>query len=472
MPGVPSGRGCDACRKQKKKCDIDNFPCSRCSRLKIDCIGHGQQRYKFKNKTLDLALPYRPAFKEALRSHQQVLVLQPTQNLSNRLSSLTSRFIHSISLDVDTRFQLPWNFGPFLVGIPCRLGRSAALDAATDTLIAAHTSFCAGNATSKQPVLAKYSRALSDLRHDLDDVVKARSAESLCAVMVLSIAQVRFLTSHPDAKPKLVQIFIFPSQEQGVTHTEGAAQIIKSRGFVTSSDDDFERGLLLCLRAPVVFDALLTDNIHFSSQEWELINVSTPEYQKLPDGRWFDCIAAIPDLLQRCKAALIMCSAPGLHLLALELETRSLLEDCKGIINPLRERLQEYDPAAKPPQLRGHLHAHFLRSLALALATVIILNCVLSGLEGTSDWVCEDSSRLSKEIIDLAERATIYRPLGSAAFIICLRIAWMGAANSSARKEIEMLIFEWDRTCMGLYENDTTLLELARMMRRFTLQDV
>ncbi|KAL8924496.1 MAG: hypothetical protein Q9172_002661 [Xanthocarpia lactea] len=221
-----------------------------------------------------------------------------------------------------------------------------------------------------------------------------------------------------------------------------------------------------------VFDALLTDKIHFSSQEWELINVSPPEYQKVPDGRWIDCIAAIPDLLQRCKAALIMSSAPGLHLLALELETRSLLEDCKGIITTLRERLQNYDPVNKPPQLRGHVHAHFLRSLALALATGITINCVLSGLEGTSDWVCEDSSTWSEEIIDLAEHAIMYRPLGSMAMLICLRIAWMGAANSSARKEIELLIFEWDRTCMGLSENDTTLSELGRMMRRFTLQDV
>ena len=167
-----------------------------------------------------------------------------------------------------------------------------------------------------------------------------------------------------------------------------------------------------------------------------------------------------------------MSPPPGLHLLPLELETRSLLDDCKGIITTLRERLQNYDPATKPPQLRGHVHAHFLRSLALALSTGIVINCVLSGLEGTSDWVCEDSSTWSEEIIDLAEQATIYRPLGSMAMLICLRIAWMGAPNSNTRKEIEMLIFEWDRTCMGLSENETTLSKMGRMMRRFTLQDV
>ncbi|EEA20345.1 hypothetical protein EYB25_007858 [Talaromyces marneffei] len=49
MPGVPTSRGCDACRKQKKKCDAPKPPtkCPRCTRLKIPCTGYGVQRYKF-----------------------------------------------------------------------------------------------------------------------------------------------------------------------------------------------------------------------------------------------------------------------------------------------------------------------------------------------------------------------------------------------------------------------------------------
>lgn len=48
MPGVPSSLACDACRKQKKKCDQRKPKCSRCARLQITCAGNGVRRYKFK----------------------------------------------------------------------------------------------------------------------------------------------------------------------------------------------------------------------------------------------------------------------------------------------------------------------------------------------------------------------------------------------------------------------------------------
>ncbi|KAF4764689.1 hypothetical protein HAV15_001720 [Penicillium sp. str.  len=50
MPGVPTGRACDACRKQKKKCDEKQPACGRCLRLKVSCVGSGQQRFKFKQQ--------------------------------------------------------------------------------------------------------------------------------------------------------------------------------------------------------------------------------------------------------------------------------------------------------------------------------------------------------------------------------------------------------------------------------------
>ncbi|KAL8813217.1 MAG: hypothetical protein Q9223_007095 [Gallowayella weberi] len=169
MPGVPSGRGCDACRKQKKK-----------------------RRYKFKNETVDPALVQPPA--SASRSLARVsppeTVVEPSRTPNNRLSSLTAAFIHSISQQVDIKFQLPWNFGGFLHCVPPRLGRSEALDAAIDSLVTAHKHYCVGGFAPNELTLTKYSRALAVLRHDLDDVAKARSSESLCAVLVISIAQV------------------------------------------------------------------------------------------------------------------------------------------------------------------------------------------------------------------------------------------------------------------------------------------
>ncbi|KAL9012364.1 MAG: hypothetical protein Q9173_002867 [Seirophora scorigena] len=163
---------------------------SRRKRLSIDCVGHGQQRYKFKNQTSELVGARRPALKPKPTCNHPTWIVQPNRTPCNALSSLTSAFIHRISQDVDIKFQLTWNFGGFLAAIPRRLGTSAALDAATDVLVAAHTGYCGGGITVDPSVLTKYSQALSVLRQDLNDVVKARSSECLCAALVLAIAQV------------------------------------------------------------------------------------------------------------------------------------------------------------------------------------------------------------------------------------------------------------------------------------------
>ncbi|KAL8677132.1 MAG: hypothetical protein Q9186_006407 [Xanthomendoza sp. 1 TL-2023] len=117
------------------------------------------------------------------------------------------------------------------------------------------------------------------------------------------------------------------------------------------------------------------------------------------------------------------------------------------------------------------MHAHYLRSLGLAMATGIILNCVLSGLEGTTDWIREESSSWSEEITHLSHLATEYRPLGSMAMILCLRIAWMGAVSPGAKREIEDLLFDYDKACLGSPAQSLSC-DMTRAMRRFTLQDL
>ncbi|KAL9012363.1 MAG: hypothetical protein Q9173_002866 [Seirophora scorigena] len=244
---------------------------------------------------------------------------------------------------------------------------------------------------------------------------------------------------------------------------------MKGRGFARPKDG-FENILLSTLRGPVVFESLLADTIHFCSEDWKLINAQSPETVELPEEQWFSCIAAVPDLLQRSRAALKRHGTPSLHLLGYELETRSLLDVCKPVITTLRQRLLDYDPSKQPAELRSHLHAHYLRSLALALGTGIILNCMVSGLEGTrDDWVCEESSLWSQEIVLLALRAAQYRPLGSMALELCLRFAWMGAASAEAREGVVALLAEYDEACLG-GPTDYECNDLTRLMKRFTLQ--
>ena len=124
--------------------------------------------------------------------------IYPSQSLSNAFTLFTSRFVGAIDSSTDISYQLPWNFGDFLHDIPCRLGANEALDTAADALIATYTRFCCrsgGNTTLDLEILKKHTLALKALRSVLDDPVKACSAETLGAIMLLQIHQVRKVTS-------------------------------------------------------------------------------------------------------------------------------------------------------------------------------------------------------------------------------------------------------------------------------------
>ncbi|EED24246.1 conserved hypothetical protein [Talaromyces stipitatus ATCC 10500] len=76
MPGVPTSRGCDACRKQKKRCDPPEPPakCPRCTRLQILCTGYGVQRYKF------LSVGSNAVKRKRQRASAQKTVIEYTSN--------------------------------------------------------------------------------------------------------------------------------------------------------------------------------------------------------------------------------------------------------------------------------------------------------------------------------------------------------------------------------------------------------
>jgi hypothetical protein len=90
---------------------------------------------------------------------------------------------------MDLKFNLAWSF-PVLEQVPQRLGRSAALDAAAKVVVAAHRSHCISRRRASPNVLVQYSRALTQLRLALHDIVTAQSIETLCAITLLLVSQV------------------------------------------------------------------------------------------------------------------------------------------------------------------------------------------------------------------------------------------------------------------------------------------
>ncbi|KAH0238422.1 hypothetical protein KCV06_g586, partial [Aureobasidium melanogenum] len=213
-------------------CDQRKPSCSRCLRLKLDCLGAGELRYKF------------------ITNHDQAIVpandrLKPTRIVGLPQSAtdlLVASMIETMKPSVDLRFNLTWAFGPVLEYVPQRLGRSAALDAAAKVIVAAHSNHCVSRYRVSPDVLVHYSRALVQLRLALDDVVTAQSPETLCAIMLLLISQ------------QIIRLqALIGCENRWTGHGEGAARLLKARGDrAADMQGAFEASMLASLSASVV----------------------------------------------------------------------------------------------------------------------------------------------------------------------------------------------------------------------------
>lgn len=202
MPGVPFGRACEACRKQKRKCDEVQPTCSRCLRLGVACVGSGAKRFKWQVETTNRNRSERSTDTStticrttcSTPDNDAPLIRQISRSPSNSQTVLIMTLIDKVHLtkDSDLRYNLTWAFGTFIQDVPRRLGKNAALDAAATSLALSHVRFSTGRKDAAPEELKAYINALSILRNCLSDPVVARDANTLCAVMLLLFSQVSF----------------------------------------------------------------------------------------------------------------------------------------------------------------------------------------------------------------------------------------------------------------------------------------
>jgi hypothetical protein len=191
------------------KCEVTSEPpCTRCKRLRIQCVGYGERRLKFQDesqnylagrgkKTTVVVRGSPPSISPRSNSSVDTAAdgTWPTvinKPLANILTSLTASLAHSIdSCDMDTCYNLSWNFGAFLSDVPRYLGTNKALDAAADALVVGYNQFCrSGYANANALCLEKYSLAISSLRHCLSTVEMACDPGTLCAIMIVMVVEV------------------------------------------------------------------------------------------------------------------------------------------------------------------------------------------------------------------------------------------------------------------------------------------
>ncbi|TXC07296.1 hypothetical protein FocTR4_00003304 [Fusarium oxysporum f. sp. cubense] len=153
MVGVPSSRGCNSCRKAKKRCDQKQPKCGRCIRLGEECVGSGTRRFKFHQ------------YKPDVQTTQ--LITPPAETPSNDTTRLTAEFISLMEID-DDRFGFE-AYGPyFFADLPRRIGSNPALDTTTSAMIASFQAIRLRKTADKK-TFSLYGKALRSLQVCLSD---------------------------------------------------------------------------------------------------------------------------------------------------------------------------------------------------------------------------------------------------------------------------------------------------------------
>lgn len=178
------------CAANAKKCDLGQPSCSRCTRLRIPCVGCGEKRYKFKDGRPG---PADTTPQGSLTVPGRASSPAPSQVPGNSLTRETSALVALLRI-TDLRYDVS-GFGGFLKDIPRRMGRNKALDASVNAFTTLYPILYSQNMHVSSAMLAAYVRALESLRISLEDRMTAQTPETLAAIYLVTLSQVS--TTYP-----------------------------------------------------------------------------------------------------------------------------------------------------------------------------------------------------------------------------------------------------------------------------------
>lgn len=222
------------------QCD-ELFPCRQCRQRNILCSGHVPRlRFRFASQMGLRQCGSRVRSVASISNHiHHPEVLRPIP--ASASTSLASRLITAMDETLPTGFRLDSSAG-FFTFLPSRLGHVAALDDATDCMLAVHSDYLSTTRSDQRTSRAKYVRAIRSLHTCLSDAATRTSSEAICAILLLGYNEVRKLAlvkyGADDTK-----YFLGLSPGGFGSHVQGAYQLIQIRGQATFNDD-FEKSIL------------------------------------------------------------------------------------------------------------------------------------------------------------------------------------------------------------------------------------
>ncbi|KAK0642181.1 hypothetical protein B0T16DRAFT_421144 [Cercophora newfieldiana] len=406
MPGVPSSRGCTACRQQKKKCDQLTPLCSRCARLGIPCIGSGERRYKFMDAPIRTSSKTgtRTESPPAAKSKMQLATPVP----SNRTALDASHFISALRV-TDVRFDLRI-YGPFFVELPRRLGKNRALDASVRALAASYPWVHTRQYT---PDMYKaYGEALACLRVSLGDPATAGSVETMCAVYLIMICQ-GWIGRGGD---------FFPN------HGEAIAHLLNTAAAARNWQDEFAAEVTNTLLVIVIIESFANHKINLDPSLWAPSGspvIARPNRPPANHAPGIECLripslAAIADYTRNPQGNL-----PAI------ISAHAVLQCDLANMKALLSEVQD----------ARHIHARRQTSYGTLLLLGLMANWALRVFGIGNPHALElEKAMLIDEIIDVAQGALQYRPLAASAMPRFIMAARMMADNKARLVRLEELL--------------------------------
>ncbi|KAK4869374.1 hypothetical protein LT330_006374 [Penicillium expansum] len=279
-----------------------------------------------------------------------------------------------------------------------------------------------------------FGKSVRALRECLDNPVEVRSPHTLCAIYLISICQA----------------WLGKFEKQSASHGTAIAHLLRIAD-ISRYKSGFERDLIVTLSVPVILDGICNPRVQMAPSFWNDMMILIQQGS-----------SPAPDSIPRSTTTLLSLSQfpgylhhPHSHAPEITAAYIKLQEDAQNIYLYLD---QPTDPAglSSPVLIRRSRHR---ATYTVVIALALLLNTILRALDPENAVLAEESTFFCERIINEAELASRYRPIGAAYVVPCLVVALGTAESPQQLARIEATLtdyqtdfggFEWRELAMWL----------------------
>lgn len=172
-------------------------------------------------------------------------------------------------------------------------------------------------------------------------------------------------------------------------------------------------------------------------------------YTLSAEGRAVQCLTRLPNLMRRAKKLLQGIDQSHFELAILQHQAQSLRDELEPSLIDVQKRFEGMTSTASLSrrlgnELSGLIHCHYIRTYGIGLTIAILINELRIAVSKEHANILQESHTFALQMLDLAQSATQYRPVGASVLNLCLLAAEIGAADSSTAWAARQLRMDYD----------------------------